>query len=114
MGRYSELEARINKIDELLELFQKIIVWLYHGEDKQAYGELARVMPELNEIIGQLINEIPYYREEGVDLPEDIILAQLQNLMEGIQYKDTVLLADALNFEISDTLMVYKEILMQL
>lgn len=84
------------------------------SDSKEAFGSLAEIMPELNGMIGTLLTEIPYYRTLGVDLPEDVILAQLQNLVEGMEYKDMVLLMDTLQYEISATLQVYKEILEQL
>lgn len=108
------MKDRIKKIDKVLKEIELVIKLLCISESKEAFDRLAKVMPDMNEMIGKLLSEIPYYRELGVDLPEDIILAQLQNLMEGMKHKDMVLLADSLNYEIGDTLQVYKEILEQL
>lgn len=108
------LEARIQKIDRIISEICDIIKWLCTSDSKEAFGKLAELMPDLNEVIGQLLTEIPHYRTLGVDLPEDVILAQLQNLAEGMQYKDMVLLMDTLQYEIMQTLQVYKEILEQL
>lgn len=108
------MKDKIEKIDCLLEDIVQVVNWLCISEAKNAFNKLAELMPELNSLIGQLLTEIPYYRELGVDLPEDIILAQLQNLMDGMQHRDMVMLADVLNYEIGETLQVYKEILEQL
>lgn len=108
------MQERIQKIENILGELDQIIRYLCMSESKQAFTKLATIMPDLNGLIGQLLSEIPYYRELGVDLPEDIILAQLQNLIDGMQHKDIVMLMDALNYEIGDTLQVYKEILEQL
>ena len=47
-------------------------------------------------------------------MPEDIILTQMKNLMTGFEKRDTVLLADTMEYEIKNTLLFYNDILKEL
>ena len=54
------------------------------------------------------------FQKLGVDVPEDIILTQMKNLMTGFEKRDTVLLADTMEYEIKNTLLFYNDILKEL
>ena len=102
------------KVRSVLTELDSIYEMLCKNNTNPAMKAISQIMPELNEIIMKLISEIPYYRQLGVDLPEDVILAQLQNLLEAFEQSGTVMLADTLKYELTNTLQVYDEILVQL
>lgn len=64
--------------------------------------ELVYKMTEIVDWAQQKINE-------GEEFPMDILLQQLQNLDEAYTQKDEVLLADTLEYEVSNALQVYLE-----
>lgn len=64
--------------------------------------ELVYKMTEIVDWTQQKINE-------GEEFPMDILLQQLQNLSEAYTQKDEVLLADTLEYEVSNALQVYVE-----
>ncbi len=108
------MQTMLETVKDILVRTDSIYQMLCENNTTPAMKEISGIMPELNRIITKLMSEIPYYRQLGVDLPEDVILAQLNNLLEAFEHRDMVMLADTLKFELSDTLEVYKEILMQL
>lgn len=64
--------------------------------------ELVYKMTEIADWAQQKINE-------GEEFPMDILLQQLQNLDEAYTQKDEILLADTLEYEVSNALQVYLE-----
>lgn len=64
--------------------------------------ELVYRMTEMVDWAQQKINE-------GEEFPMDILLQQLQNLDEAYTQKDEILLADTLEYEVSNALQVYLE-----
>lgn len=64
--------------------------------------KLVYKMTEIVDWAQQKINE-------GEEFPMDILLQQLQNLDEAYTQKDEVLLADTLEYEVSNALRVYLE-----
>lgn len=108
------MQVMIETIKAALVRLNSIYDMLCQNNTTPAMKEISAIIPELNGIITKLLSEIPYYRQLGVDLPEDVIIAQLNNLLEAFEQKDIVMLADTLKYEISDTLQVYEEILTQL
>lgn len=104
----------VDTIKSTLVRLDSVYDMLCQNNTVPAMKEISEIMPGLNGIITKLISEIPYYRQLGVDLPEDVIIAQLNNLLDAFEQKDMVMLADSLKYELSDTLQVYEEILTQL
>lgn len=47
-------------------------------------------------------------------MPQDIVIIQIKNLLDGIENKDVLLIADTLKYEILPSLQVYDEILAQI
>lgn len=108
------MQVMIDTIKATLVRLDSVYDMLCQNNTTPAMKEISEIMPGLNGIITKLISEIPYYRQLGVDLPEDVIIAQLNNLLDAFEQKDMVMLADSLKYELSDTLQVYEEILTQL
>lgn len=101
-------------LEEINDLIARIPVIVQHAEEnktKETYEEFQQFMPKIQKVITSLLENIPKYREMGVDLPEDIILTQLSNLLMAIEHRDIILLSDTLQYEIINTIQVYKEIL---
>lgn len=108
------MNSMIENIKHTISEIDIIFDMLCENNTNPAIHKISKIIPILNDIITKLISEIPYYRQLGVDLPQDVILTQLSNLLEAFEHRDIIMLADSLRYEISDTLQVYEEILVQL
>lgn len=80
----------------------------------EAMGDFSGIFMELNEIMISFVNIIPVLNENGVEISADIITRQLENVVNGYEQKDIILLADSLEYEIMESLQVYMEILEQI
>lgn len=101
MSKVSEMKDTVRIVEEMtLHLRQASDdAWDYVNAHVQ---ELVYKMTEIVDWAQQKINE-------GEEFPVDILLQQLQNLNEAYTQKDEVLLADTLEYEVSNALQVYLE-----
>ena len=102
---------------QLEDLFIKIndISRLMYGNDiKEAFNMMAEYMPYITQYMNEFVNNIPEYNRLGANLPQDIVIIQIKNLLDGIENKDVLLIADTLKYEILPSLQVYDEILAQI
>ena len=101
MSKTSEMKDTVQIVVEMtLRLRQDSDdAWDYVNVHVQ---ELVYRMTEIVDWAQQKINE-------GEEFPMDILLQQLQNLDEAYTQKDEVLLADTLEYEVSNALQVYLE-----
>lgn len=114
MQTKQEMIEKQNLISELQKKIEQTYTWICMDESEKAVFQTKELLSDIQILITSLISEIPYYRTLGVDLPEQIILEQLTNLLDGIENNDMVQIGDSLKYEIGDTLMVYSEILEEL
>lgn len=94
----------------VLEKINDIVIKLRQGNDREAYKDINEQMPAINEIFVNVIKDITLFKENGIDVSENIIMMQLENMMDGLKYKDDVKLADTLEYEISETIKIYNQI----
>lgn len=96
--------------DEISDKIENIIINLRQGKDREAYKDINEQMPVINNLFVDIIRNINIFKENGIDVSENIIMMQLENMIDGLENKDDVKLADTLEYEISQTINVYKEI----
>lgn len=88
---------------------------LYFAQDKdEAYTEFSKKVENISEIMMSMINQSEKMNELGINVPKDIIIMQLENIVEGLDKKDSILLADTLEYEILPSLKFYQEILAEI
>lgn len=97
--------------DEISDKIENIIINLRQGKDREAYKDINEQMPVINNLFVDIIRNINIFKENGIDVSENIIMMQLENMIDGLENKDDVKLADTLEYEISQTINVYKEIM---
>lgn len=97
--------------DEISDKIENIIINLRQGKEREAYKDINEQMPVINELFVDIIRNINIFKENGIDVSENIIMMQLENMIDGLENKDDVKLADTLEYEISQTINVYKEIM---
>lgn len=101
MSKASEMRDTVRIVEEMVLRLRQASddAWDYVNAHVQ---ELVYKMTEIVDWAQQKINE-------GEEFPMDILLQQLQNLDEAYTQKDEVLLADTLEYEVSNALQVYLE-----
>lgn len=99
-------EEILGKIEDL-----SIKIW---GNADNLNQEISLCMKEVNTILKEFIQRIEEFQSYGVEVPQDVILSQMRNLVEGFENRDRVLLADTLEYEIFNTILFYNDILKEL
>ncbi|MCI6499453.1 MAG: hypothetical protein MSA21_11315 [Lachnospiraceae bacterium] len=97
--------------EDILDKIENIIINLRQGKDRDAYKDINEQMPVINELFVDIIRNINIFKENRIDVSGNIIMMQLENMVDGLENKDDVKLADTLEYEISQTINVYKEIM---
>lgn len=101
-------------VKKLIKDIPPVVKLLRQNEGNEAYTEFGKMFGELNNAMLTFINAIPAINSMGLDIPTDVVISQLNNMVEGFQYKDNVLLADTLEYEIMESIKLYDKILMQI
>ena len=101
-------------VDNIIKQIPEVTVLLKQNKETEGYQAFNRLVPDINNAMTEFIELIPKLQAAGIDIPQDVILKQISNMAEGYEYRDNVLLADTLDYEILDTLQLYVEILEQL
>ena len=107
------MKDKIEQVEKAICEVNQIYDLIWQGEGEMAINQFSRQVTMIGKILQELISNIPALDEAGVQLPVDIIMQQMNNLTDALQYKDEVMLADTLRYEIGETLNVYLEILKQ-
>jgi len=96
----------INSLIKEVKLTGEDLITLKDGAINKTLGLSAAI----SEIYRDFINSADELKGVGVEVPVDILLLQMERFVEACKVKDTIMMADVLNYEILDTLMVYSEI----
>ena len=100
-----------SEIKILQEKISVIAEQLYQNDLVIANKGLAEVFPEINRIYLTFINDSEKYSEKGIDIPQDILISQMKNLIEAYESKDILMLADTLKYEIYNGLSFCDDVL---
>ena len=84
------------------------------GDKIDGFEKLNGMMNELTNILGEIIDGKEIFSKLEVEFPEEIVIQQINNLADAIENKDTILLADTLNYEIKNTLLFYIDVINEL
>lgn len=103
----------MRKVEEIISVMQKIENVndeIYSCEYSKAFGSVGELLKEIGDVMQEVIQYIPILKECGIDIPLEVVVGQLNNLMDAYEHKDTMMLWDTLNYEIKDTFEYYIEI----
>lgn len=103
----------LNEVKEVEKTLKLVGQSLMEYSDT-AYESTVRMTRYISTIYEDLIQLIPFLKEQGVDIPLDILVAQLNNYSKAIENKDIMMLTDSINYEVLDTVSLYREILEQI
>lgn len=96
------------EIQSTIQTTEQMILQLRQASDN-AWNYVNLHMEELILTMTTVVEWAQHLIEMGEEFPIDVVLQQIQNLNEAYAARDEVLLADALEYEISNTLYVYLE-----
>ena len=100
--------SKIWEIKNTLQIIEKMVLYLRQATD-EAWDYVNAHAQELICKMAEMVDWAQQKKNTGGELPIDILLQQLQNLNEAYTQKDEILLADTLEYEISNALQVYME-----
>ena len=103
------MTEKIKMTEMLSEQLRKVILELRQNQEL-GMSHLAEVLPKVVNIFQELFEMAEIYEDE-LEIPTDILLQQLQNFEQSYQQHDIVLLADALEYELGESISFYLEIL---
>lgn len=103
-----------NEIIELIKKNEEVCKNIYEGNTGKAFLTKQDIIIKNQKVFSEFIELIPKLKPLGVDIPLEVILQQLKNLIEAYEFSDAVLLMDTLKYEINDSLVLYKEIIEEL
>lgn len=100
-----------NEIQNAIEEIDNFIIALYKDYECTIQN-INKIVSLVNDIISRLLNEIEYYKEQGEEIDTNIIIQQLNNLLQGIQYNDQILITDTLKYEIIESMNMYRDLVL--
>lgn len=101
----------VNNINDLLNELYELSNLFFMDKEKQAFAKLSELVKDINGTMTEFIEKIPEYNKQGANIPIDVVVAQLNNLVEGMKYKDTVMLGDCIKYELIESISLYKELM---
>lgn len=100
-----------NKVAFLLEKLPAVIWELKREQVPGAFLKIQDLLVWITECIQSLFAKTEEYQRLGIEIPQEVILNQLKNLLEAVEMKDITQLLDCFEYEILETLRFYEEIL---
>lgn len=107
------MDEKILEIDRGLATINNIYKLLCQGDVNEGFRIFSEVLTDINKMLAKLLDDIPKLCQYGINIPTDIVLKQLSNMLEAYENRDIIMMMDTLHYEISDTLQLYKEIIQE-
>lgn len=101
------IEQEISKMEYIADL-------LYQNKVNVVLKELENEIQVISKIMIEFINRCDQYNQMGMEIPKEVLLSQVQNCLEAYKKGDVLMLADSLHFEISQSLSLFCDILVEL
>lgn len=101
----------LDKIEIVMEENNKLCDTLYSvkkGENTEVNWDISESINLMN----MFINIIPALVNMGFDISADIPVRQMDNLKIGLEKADSMKVADCLKYEINDTILTLKELVL--
>lgn len=99
-----------DKIETTIKSVEGCANCLFKSNMNQVQGILGDMIQNINAIYLHYINNAGKYKEYEIDIPVQVLLSQMQNLIDAIDNKDMMQMADSLWYEIREGLLFFKDI----
>ncbi len=100
----------IQELKEYVKAAENISNMLYANDVSGAQQIIGDTVKNVNNIYLGYINRTDELEGRGIEVPVDILLSQMQNLMTAIDSKDIIMLADTLLYEIKEGMLFFTDI----
>ena len=100
----------IQKLKEYVKTAEDIADMLYANDVSEAQQIIGETVKDVNNIYLGYINRADELKGRGIEVPVDILLSQMQNLMTAIDSKDIIMLADTMLYEIKEAILFFIDI----
>ena len=100
----------IHKLKEYIKAAENISDMLYANDVSGAQKFIGETVNNVNNIYLEYINRADELRNRGIDIPVDILLSQMKNLMTAIDSKDIIMLADTMLYEIKEGMLFFIDV----
>lgn len=99
----------IEELKELRTKIENILVGLRQNRDR-IMNQVNEVIPEISLFLNDVLNECVEQRDNNKNLPIDILIQQVKNWNESYIYKDIVMMADTIQYELMEAIEFYIQI----
>lgn len=104
----------IKEIEEIISEINGVYIGLCQKSNESMKGELANVLPKVTKYMSELVQVVIKIKEYGVDIPVEVLTAQMENLLDGFDHMDYMQMADTLYYEITDSMRLFIDIIEEL
>ena len=73
-------------------------------------NQVNEVIPEISLFLNDVLNECVEQKDNNKNLPIDILIQQVKNWNESYIYKDIVMMADTIQYELMEAIEFYIQI----
>lgn len=105
---------KITEAKTVLADMDEIYHFICQNDINQARALMAGKLPKAADIMTSFIESIDKLREHDIDIPADVLISQLNNLLDAYENNDYVMLADSLHYELTEAVKLYVEIMEEL
>lgn len=98
------------ELEQMIELAQQMACALYRNDLESAQQGIKTVLEAVNNIYRKLAEEAPLYEKAGIEIPIQVLRAQLENLNDAVENQDFLALADILQYELREGMLFYRDI----
>lgn len=99
-----------DNIDLIIKNVEECANYLYANNIDKAQNILGNMIQDINGIYLHYINNAREYTKYEIEIPVQVLLSQMQNLIDAIDNKDILQMADSLWYEIKEGLLFFNEI----
>lgn len=103
IDKFKEMKNRIEEVVRILLI-----------DDRENINKVDQLIKDMAPLLSDMVTHLLQLKQNGVDIPIEIVMTQMENLKNSYANKDMVLLADVLQYEIGDTIDFYIEILKEI
>lgn len=100
----------IHKLKEYIKAAENISDMLYANDVSGAQKFIGETVNNVNNTYLGYINRADELKNRGIDIPVDILLSQMKNLMTAIDSKDIIMLADTMLYEIKEGMLFFIDV----
>lgn len=99
----------IQELKKLKIKIEGIMVELRQNRDR-IMNQVNEVIPEISLFLNDVLNECVEQKDNDKNLSIDILIQQVKNWNESYTYKDIVMMADTIQYELMETIEFYIQI----